>query len=278
MKRRDFLTTACVAGLAAASMKTATAAQALAAQPPAGPQFLDFRMTTAPNAQRLDALVKYTGETVNPIMNRHGISPIGLFVADAALNAKEAAYDKKYDNMLFHLIPHANLNSIMELGGRLRGDTQYIDGLTASSQGRSSRDPAYSAQERMLLRCFPESPTVNVPSVNPNRIFQLRLYRSHDAQRNWAKAHQIGRADGGALSLFEECGIKTVFMSSTLYSSFMPSLIFMLCFESEEQKNDAWAKFINHPGWRRLASDPAYADTATEIINIYLKPCAGSQI
>jgi hypothetical protein len=129
----------------------------------------------------------------------------------------------------------------------------------------------------MLLRCFPECPTVNVPPQNPNRIFQLRLYRSHDAQRNWAKAHQIGREDG-ALSLFEECGIKTVFMSSALYSSFMPSIIFMLSFESEEQKNDAWAKFVAHPGWHRLASDPAYADTATEIINVFLKPCAGSQI
>jgi len=272
MKRRQFLTTAGIAALAAASMQTTAIAQA-----PASPIFLDFRMTTASNAQQLDTLVKYTGETVIPIMTGHGISPIGLFVADPVLNAKEAAYDKKYDNMLFHLIPHATLNSTMELGGRLRGDARYIDGLTALSQGRNSQDPAYAAQERMLLRCFPECPTVNVPPQNPNRIFQLRLYRSHDAQRNWAKAHQIGREDG-ALSLFEECGINTVFMSSTLYSSFMPSIIFMLSFESEEQKNDAWGKFVAHPGWRKLASDPAYADTATEIINVYLKPCVGSQI
>jgi len=52
----------------------------------------------------------------------------------------------------------------------------------------------------------------------------------------------------------------------------------MLAFDSEEQKNDAWAKFVNHPDWQKLRNDPLYADTATEIINIYLKPCKGSQI
>jgi len=210
-------------------------------------------------------------------MNRHGISPIGLFVSDAARNARDAAYDKKYDSVLFNLIPHATFNSTMELGGRLRGDVQYLDGLTALSQGRSSRDPAYTAQERMLLRCFPECPTVNVSPLNPNRIFQLRLYRSHDAQRNWAKARQVA-TENGILELFEECGIKTVFMSSALYSAFMPSIICMLSFDGEEQMNDAWAKFVAHPGWQRLAADPAYADTGTEIINIFLKPCMGSQV
>ena len=272
MKRRQFLTTAGIATLAAASMQTTAAAES-----PASPHFLDFRMTTAPNAQRLDTLGKYTGETVIPIMNRHGISPIGLFVADPVRNAQDAGYDEKYNRVLFNFIPHATINSPLELGGRLRGDTQYLESLTALSQGTSSRNPMYTAQERMLLRCFPELPTVNVPSPTPDRIFQLRMYRSHDVERNWAKARQIGKEDG-ALGLLEECGIKVVFMSSTLYSSFMPSLIFMLSFESEEQMNDAWEKFLNHPGWLRLAADTAYADTATEIISIYLKPCAGSQI
>jgi hypothetical protein len=52
----------------------------------------------------------------------------------------------------------------------------------------------------------------------------------------------------------------------------------MFSFESEEQKNDAWAKFVNHSTWHKLRDDPAYADTVSEVINIYLKPCKGSQI
>jgi len=69
-----------------------------------------------------------------------------------------------------------------------------------------------------------------------------------------------------------------LFFATTLYGSFMPSIIFMLSFENEEQMRDAWAKFVNHPEWKKLAADPAYADTATEVINVYLKPCKGSQI
>ena len=272
MKRRQFLTTACVAGMAAASMRTVQAAE-----PSGSPRFLDFRMITAPNAQRLEALVKQNGALTIPTINKYGVSPVGLFVADSLLNSKERNYDKKYDNVMFALTVHRTFDSTQVLAEKMRGDTQYRESLAALSEGATSKNPMFTAHERMLLRCFPEFPEVKVPSQNPNRILQLRMYRSHNFDRNRAKVHQIASEDG-ALKLFEECGIKTVFMSTTLYGAFMPSIIFMLCFESEEQKNDAWAKFVNHPGWKKLAADPAYADTATEIINIFLKPAPGSQI
>ena len=272
MKRRDFLTTACVTGLAAASLRSATAAE-----PSANPHLLDFRMITAANPRRLETMIKYNGELSVQAMNKYGVSPVGLFIADSALNAKEAAYDQKYDNVLFCLTQYPTFESGLELADKLRSDTQHMEALAVAFEGTTSQNPMSTAHERMLLRCFPEFPEIKVPSSNPNRILQLRMYRSHSFDRNRAKVRQIA-SEEGALSLFEECGIKTVFLSTTLYGAFMPSIVFMLCFESEEQKNDAWAKFVNHPGWRKLAADPAYADTATEIINIFLKPCPGSQI
>ena len=272
MKRRQFLTTACAAGLAAATMRSATAAQ-----PSSSPHFLDFRMITFPNAQKLEAYTKYYGDVMVPTIARHGISPVGLFVADFNLNSKERNYNQKYDSVLFSLISHPNFDSTQDLAGKMRTDAAYLEAAAAITQGATSRDPLFAAHERMLLRCFPEFPAIKVPSLAPNRILQLRMYRSHSFERSRAKAQQIAKQDG-ALQLFEECGIKTVFMSTTLYGAFMPSLVFMLYFESEEQKNDAWAKFVNHPEWKKLAADPAYADSVTEVINIFLKPAPGSQI
>ena len=272
MKRRQFLTTACAAGLAATSLRTVTATE-----PSGKPHFLDFRMITFPDTQRLETMSKHNGEVLIPSMNKYGISPIGLFVADSALNAKETAYDKKYDKVLFTLIPHSTLDSTQELAEKMRSDTNYREATAALAQGTTSRNPLFTANERMLLRCFPEFPEVKVPSLAPNRFLQLRMYRSHSFDRNRAKINQYV-AQNGAISLFAECGFKPVFFSTTLYGTFMPSIIFAFSFESEEQKNDAWAKFVSHPGWRRLSTDPAYADTATEIINVYLKPCKGSQI
>jgi len=272
MKRRQFLTTACVTGLAAASMRTVTAAE-----PSGNPHFLDFRMISATNPQRLEAMVKHNEKVTIPTMNKYGISPVGLFVADPVLNAKEAAYDKKYDNVLFSLTPHRTLDSTQELEEKMLSDANYREACNALLQGTTSQNPMFTSHDRMLLRCFPEYPQIKVPAIGPNRIFQLRMYRSHNFDRHRAKVHQIANEDG-ALKLFKECGIETVIMSTTLYGSYMPSIVFMLCFESEEQKNDGWAKFVSSSTWQRLAADPAYADSVTEIINIFLKPCQGSQI
>ena len=272
MKRRQFLTTACATGLAAASMQVGQTAE-----PTDQPYFLDFRMITTPNTERLEALVKYNGEVGIPVINKYGFSPIGIFVADSQLNAKEAAYDPKYSSVLFCLAPHPNFDSTQELAEKMRNDTTYRDASATFSRGATSKNPMFTAHERMLLRCFPEFPKVKVPSLSPGRILQLRMYRSFNFERNRAKVSQM-TTKGGVLDLFEECDMKPIFLSTTLYGSFMPSIVFMLSFESEDHKTDAWAKFFSHPNWQKLRNDPTYVDTATEIINIFLKPCQGSQI
>jgi hypothetical protein len=271
MQRRQFLATACATGLAAASMQAGHSAE-----PSDQPHFIDLRRITTPNAGRLETLVRYNGDTAS-YFTKYGISPFGLFVADSQLNAKEAGYDKKYDSVMFALIPHKNLNSTLELTEKMRNDTSYLESYAAMSQGATSKNPMSTAHEQMLLRCFPEFPEVRVPSLSPGRILQLRMYRSHSLDRNRAKVSQF-TAQRGAIDIFADCDIKPVFLSTTFFGSFMPSIIFMLSFESEDHKNDAWAKFVNHPDWKKLAADPKYADTATEIINIFLKPCKGSQI
>jgi len=271
MQRRQFLTTACATGLAAASLQVGQAAQ-----PSDQPHFIDFRMITCPNAERLETLVKYNGEAIS-YFGKYGISPVGLWVADAQLNAKEAAYDKKYDNMMFCLIPHPTLNSTVELTDKLRSDAAYQESYAARSQGATSKNPMFTSHERMLFRCYPEFPQVEIPSLSPNRIYQLRMYRSFSFERSRAKVRQM-TTEGGVLDLFAICDMKPVFMSTTLYGSYMPSIVFMLSFESEEHKTDAWAKFFDHPIWKKLSTDPQYADTVTEVINIFLKPCQGSQI
>ena len=272
MKRRQFLTTACATSLAVASLQTVEAAE-----PSGKPNFLDFRMITVPDARRLEAMVKQNAEVTIPTVNKYGLSPIGLFVANKELNAKEAGYDKKYDSVLFRFTPHPTLDSTQELAEKLQNDAAYRESSAALSQGTSSQNPLFTAYEQRLLRCIPEFPAIQVPSRSPGRIFQLRMYRSHNFDRRRAKINQF-TTQNGAIEIFADCDIKPVFISTTLYGSYMPSIIFMLQFESEDHKNDGWAKFVEHPHWKKLAADPTYDDTVTEIISIYLNPCPGSQI
>ena len=274
MKRREFMTAACAAGLAAASIK---AAQAQA--PASKPYLLDFRLTTTPNAQRMEAMVKRHGEETIPIVNKYGVSPCGIFVPDVAMNAKETGYDKKYDKVLVALVPHQSFEASEELAAKMRADTQFVEMQAAfvAAQAATAQNPMYTAQEKMLLQCIPDYPTVKAPPLTPNRILRLRMYRSHNYERNRAQIRQF-TVEGGVLEIFAECGIHLVFLSQVLYGAFVPGVVFMMSFENEEQMTDAWAKFRVHPGWLKLKDDPQYADTATEVINIFLKPCKGSQV
>jgi hypothetical protein len=58
----------------------------------------------------------------------------------------------------------------------------------------------------------------------------------------------------------------------------MPNLTFLAGYENIETRREAGNRFLADPEWHRLRDDPAYADTATEIKSIYLRPLPGSQI
>lgn len=56
------------------------------------------------------------------------------------------------------------------------------------------------------------------------------------------------------------------------------NLTYMTGFDSPAAVTEAWDTFRAHPDWIKLKAGPAYADTATEIKKIMLRPLPGSQI
>ena len=273
MKRRDFLTTSCAAGITALSINGLAHASD---EPTDSPSFVDLQLFTVPNPDRMNQMIKFHGGTRAALANRFGGSPIGLFVSDKPRNAGNNNYDSKYDNMLFSMISHPTLDSTLTLPGEIRADKQYMTEHTEMTKGTTSKDPLFTAQERMLLRCFDEFPRVEVPTLAKTRILQLRIYRSHNFDRNRAKIEMF--TSGGELALFQECGMNPVFFCDMLFGTHIPSLAYMLSFESEKHMDEGWKTFVSHPEWKKMSSDPKYADTATEITNIFLSPCEGSQI
>jgi hypothetical protein len=52
----------------------------------------------------------------------------------------------------------------------------------------------------------------------------------------------------------------------------------MLSAENRDAHKEHWGKFGKHPTWKKMSSDPQYADTVSKITNHFLAPAACSQI
>ena len=271
MKRRDFLTTSCAVGVTAV-----TSPLLHAVETPTKRFFIDFRQVTVPNLEKRKKFIDYNAKTLTPILNEFGISKIGMFTPDTRLNSMDKNYDTKFDSVVFSVIPHPSFDSILQMAEKIVMDPRYTETYSALSEGTSSKNPLFTRHERSLLYCFKDFPEIEVPSLAPDRVLQLRIYRSYNFERNRAKVSMF--TEGGELAMFRECDMNPVFFSTMYFGTQIPCIVYMLSFESEGHMKEAWAKFGKHPDWPKLRDAPAYADTATEITNIYLRPCEGSQI
>jgi hypothetical protein len=84
--------------------------------------------------------------------------------------------------------------------------------------------------------------------------------------------------NGGELKIFRETGLNPVFFGDTVFGNKMPNITYMIGSESMEAHDAAWKKFIAHPDWQVLKGQAKYADTATEIDRVILRPSDESQI
>ncbi|MCL2624529.1 MAG: NIPSNAP family protein [Planctomycetaceae bacterium] len=265
MKRREFMTTACAAGLTAASLASVSAGQ-----PTSEPTFFEICKWRVNGDAKVKKIVDFANASLG--LQESGTSPFGLALADPKLNDA----DENALRELYAFIPYKSLADAANLDQKFLQNPDVMSKYAAFREGSSSKNPVYESMERSLYRSYKTWPKFEVPQRAEGRILQLRIYRSFDTDRLRAKIHMF--EEGGAIELFHKCGINSVFYGEALFGTFMPNLAYMVWFESTEQMDDAWAQFINHPDWPKMRDDPYYADTVTEIINVVLRPCEGSQI
>ncbi|MGL6193627.1 MAG: NIPSNAP family protein [Thermoguttaceae bacterium] len=279
MKRREFFTVAGAAGIAASALSTADAQQG---QRPAREgrsgrgsrqsrkSYIELVTYTTANLDKKEQLIKYLDEKSVPAHNRIGIKPVGVFYTNKEIN------DGKEDFGLnvFMLLEHKNLDSLTNKAAKLLEDKEFINDNPAHTSPMN--EPLYTELKSTLMYGFDLCPVIEVPTSDPDRIFQLRFYKSYNLDRNAAKVHMFDV--GGELALFRKSKMNPVFFGTTLYGDYMPNLTYMLGFDNIEAKNAAWKTFVESPEWEKMKNDPLYKDTANSIVNIMLKPSKGSQI
>jgi hypothetical protein len=265
MKRREFLTAGGL-GIAALATTPTTSAQALRARRNSARQFIELRKYTVKDADKRTKLVAILDQALIPALNRQGLKPVGVLVP------KES--ETKFAQNVFVVIPHRTMNTFVNVNDKLLADRIYRKDAAPIFE-TTSKDPVYTDCETCLLQCFPTIPSLETPQLGVNRVYQMRLYRSFNIDRNDAKMKMFYQ--GGELPLFRKVGMNPIFFGNIVAGSRMPAFWYMIGFASEEAQAKGWQAFGAHPDWAAIKDLPEYADTATEIDNIMLSPSPGSQ-
>jgi hypothetical protein len=205
-----------------------------------------------------------------PALNRAGVTPVGAFSVVVGPDAPAVHL----------LLPHPSSESLPTLAARIAADPTYRS-AAASFRSLPATDPPYVRREASLMGAFETLPTVQVPGgplAGPSRIFELRIYESHNEAAGLKKIEMFEK--GGEIALFRRVGLTPVFFGRNVIGSGLPSLTYMLVFEDLAAREKAWGAFGRDPEWTKLSTTPGYtnAEILTNIHNVLLRPTDYSQI
>lgn len=224
-----------------------------------------YQFQSSAEAGRFGAFVE---EALIPAYERAALGPIGVFAGVFGPNNAERTM----------VIPYPNADSVAETADRLLEDSEFLEAGRAIL-GRDIDHPSYYRMESRLLRAFSEFPEIELPHDYPGkqgRIFELRIYESHSLLAAAKKREMFN--EGGEIEIFRKTGLSPVLFGETIVGPRMPSLAYLLTFESMAARDDAWNTFKGHPEWEALKGDPQYADTVSTITDVIFAPTAYSQM
>ncbi|HPW21125.1 MAG TPA: NIPSNAP family protein [Vicinamibacterales bacterium] len=264
MKRREFLRSATLAG---GAVMAGGAARAGATEGD-GREFYELRVYETNLGARKRVLDDYLERAFIPALNRAGSSPVGAFNVIAGASSLA----------LYLLVPFPTLDALVSAPARLAADPEYVKAAEPCLSAPID-DPAYVRYESSLLRAFAEAPRVRVPAetaAKQPRLFELRTYESHSERAALRKIEMFN--EGGEIALFDRLGLRSVFFGQTLMGRRQPNLVYMTVHRDQAARDRSWAEFSASPDWKRLSSDPAFANTVSAQHIVFLRPAAYSQI
>ncbi|HKC11590.1 MAG TPA: NIPSNAP family protein [Vicinamibacteria bacterium] len=213
---------------------------------------------------------EYAKNVLVPALNRAGVKPVGAFSVVIGPD----------NPVVYLLLPHPGPESVPTLAGRLGADPEYQHGA-AAFRGLPANDPPYVRRESSLMVPFDSVPAVEIPTgavAVPSRLFELRIYESHNESANLKKIEMFERA--GEIDLFRRVGLTPVFFARNVIGPALPSLTYMLAFADAAAREKNWAVFREDPAWVKLRSTPGFtnAEILSNINNVLLRPTDYSQI
>ena len=173
------------------------------------------------------------------------------------------------------LVPYQNAEQWASVATKFPSDAEYQK-AAAEYLAAQATDPVYDRVESSLFRAFETMPKVEKPAGKP-QMFNLRIYESHNEAAGQKKIEMFNQ---GEIAIFRRVGLTPVFFGEAIAGSRMPNLTYLLAFNDDKARTDAWGKFGGDPDWKKLRAIPEYEDKriVSRITNKLLSPTTYSQI
>lgn len=265
MKRRDFLATSATATVPIFLNGKAANADSN------DREYIEIRTFWAEEEDIKARLIARIDDILLPHLKSLGFRKVGVFSVHEALHDADPQYDLMFNKAVFVVTSAPSFIKLEEFHEKMSGPMPEERRFQ-----RFKDDALYIGQENALLRAFPNCSSLEVPTLDPDRVLQYRCYFSPSLERNRAKRKMFDIR--GELALFRKCGMNPVFFGETLYGTMMPNISYMLSFKNDEARKAGWDQFRNSEEWNKMKSEPEFKDTATQVRNLFLKPSPKSEI
>ena len=267
MKRRSFIKTSLAVSGLAGFYPEGGAVHAAGPSASPEPEHYELRAYRVKGGSDTSLLDAYLEKAAIPAWNRLGVKTVGVFTEREA----------KETPTVYVLIPYSSIESFAGVGARINSDPEYLKAGAEYLQTPKT-NPAFLRIDSWLMLAFAGLPKMDLPAYckeRKPRVFEMRFYESHSELKAINKVEMF---NAGEIETMREVGLGPIFYGQTLIGRDLPHLIYMTSGQDMDAHKKHWDAFRIHPVWKKLQSDPQYANNTSKNTSMMLDPKPYSQI
>ncbi len=227
-------------------------------------EFYQLKVYTFDTEEQVATTDQFLKDAFLPGLKKLGISQVGVFKprTDAGDTIKKT----------YVLIPLTSIEQLVTIDDVLSNDSTYLISGADYINAAFDQKP-YSRIESILLRAFPDMPSMKTPALDgprSERIYELRSYESPTEALYKNKVDMFNA--GGEVKLFDKLQFNAVFYAEVISGSKMPNLMYMTTFSDQESHDRHWDAFRDAPEWIELVAMAKYQNNVSHADIMLLYP------
>ncbi|HTS70413.1 MAG TPA: NIPSNAP family protein [Terriglobia bacterium] len=228
--------------------------------------YFEFYYVHMQNGSQTARMSKWLETRLMPICQKHGFGPLGFFTVTVGRDLPTTLI----------IFSYPSLADMEALWGKLNADPDYAAAVAEPEKD----EPAFYRTEATLLRATSFSPPfAATPAGDPtHKLYELRIYESPTNRQLGYLHDRFGR--DGEIEIFHKSGIHPILYANTIFGPNLPNLAYLIPFESEAQREKAWATFNANPDWVRIRAESVQhgGEIVRNITNLFLTPMSFSML
>jgi hypothetical protein len=208
-------------------------------------------------------LHEYFEKALIPALNKYGVKSVGVF--------KEIG--KTEPAKIYLLIAYPSFEDYIGINEKVKSDSDFKKN-SENWDKMPAEKPVYNRFNTSLLIAFDGLPAMKLPAKEP-RIFEVRTYEGYNED---AVRRKIKMFNDEEFPIFYKTKLTPVFFGESIAGPNSPCLTYMITFKDLEERDKNWAAFSADADWKRVLTDPKYANTVSNIRRVFVEPLPYSQV